>query len=136
MGIRMWLARLAALALVLVAASGVRAETRVALVIGNGNYAHAASLPNPGNDASDVAATLERLGFSVTRILNGTYDDLRQAIRAFNVQVQGADIGLIYFAGHGMELEGENWLIPVDAELKADRLAGDIEIGLDRKSGG
>jgi uncharacterized caspase-like protein len=92
--------------------------------------AHAASLPNPGNDASDVAASLTRLGFSVTRVLNGSYDDLRQAIRAFNVQVQGADVGLIYFAGHGMELDGENWLIPVDAELKADLDVASEAVGL------
>ena len=78
------------------------------------------ALTNPPNDASDVAESLKRLGFSVTRVVDGKYDDLRRAIRAFNVQVQGADIGLIYFAGHGMELAGENWLIPVDADLKTD----------------
>jgi TPR repeat protein len=118
---RMWLARIAAMAVfVLGAVSSVQAETRVALVIGNGDYFHANALPNPTNDASDVAASLERLGFSVTRVLNGTYDDLRQAIRSFNVRVEGADIGLIYFAGHGMELAGQNWLIPTDATLKTD----------------
>src|SRR5262249_44045892 len=104
----------------LAAGSGARAETRVALVIGNGDYVHANALPNPPNDASDVADSLERLGFSVTRVLNGTYDDLRRAIRSSNSRVQGADIGLIYFAGHGMELAGDNWLIPVDADLKSD----------------
>jgi len=118
---RTWLAKIAALAIFMLAAgSGARAETRVALVIGNGDYVHANALPNPPNDASDVADSLERLGFSVTRVLNGTYDDLRRAIRSFNSRVQGADIGLIYFAGHGMELAGDNWLIPVDADLKSD----------------
>jgi uncharacterized caspase-like protein len=118
---RIWLAAVAALAIVLVGApSAVRADSRVALVIGNGDYAHANALPNPPNDASDVAESLKRLGFSVTRVVDGTYDDLRRAIRSFNVQVQGADVGLIYFAGHGMELAGENWLIPVDADLKTD----------------
>ena len=131
MVIRMWLVRLAALALfVVAAASDLHAETRVALVIGNGDYAHAAALPNPPNDANDVAETFKRLGFAVTKVLNGSYDDLRQAIRAFNVQVQGADIGLIYFAGHGMELDGENWLIPVDAELKTDLDVANEAIGL------
>ncbi len=131
MGFRIWLARLAALTVMLVgAAPGLRAETRVALVIGNGDYVHAAPLPNPGSDASDIADTLTRLGFSVTKVLNGSYDDLRQAIRTFNGQVQGADIGLIYFAGHGMELDGENWLIPVDAELKTDLDVANEAVGL------
>ena len=102
------------------AASCLRAEERVALVIGNGDYVHSKSLPNPPNDAGDVAASLKRLGFSVTTVLNATYTDLGAAIRAFNIQAQGADIGLIYYAGHGMELGGENWLIPVDADLKTD----------------
>jgi uncharacterized caspase-like protein len=73
-------------------------------VIGNGDYVHSKSLPNPVNDANDVANSLKRLGFSVTSVLDGTYNDIRQGIRSFNVQVQGADIGLIYYAGHGMEL--------------------------------
>jgi uncharacterized caspase-like protein/uncharacterized protein YdaT len=117
---RMWPITLAVAIIIIAACSGLRAETRVALVIGNGDYVHADSLPNPPNDASDVAESLKRLSFSVTKVLNGSYGDLRQAIRAFNVQVQGADIGLIYYAGHGMELGGENWLIPVDADLKTD----------------
>ena len=128
---RSWLFRIAAVAIFMLGAvSGARAETRIALVIGNGDYLHANALPNPTNDASDVAQSLERLGFSVTRVLNGTYDDLRQAIRAFNVQVQGADIGLIYFAGHGMELAGQNWLIPTDATLKTDLDVANEAIGL------
>ncbi len=114
-------AKIAILAILAIgAASPSRAERRVALVIGNGDYVHSKSLPNPVNDANDVANSLKRLGFSVTSVLDGTYNDIRQGIRSFNVQVQGADIGLIYYAGHGMELGGENWLIPVDADLKTD----------------
>jgi uncharacterized protein len=116
-----WFVTILALAVFVIGAkSDLRAEGRVALVIGNGDYVHSESLPNPTNDASDVADSLKRLGFSVTRLLNGTYNDLRQAIRSFNIQIQGAEIGLIYYAGHGMELGGENWLIPVDADLKTD----------------
>src|SRR5262249_9667773 len=114
MSARMWLATLAAAAMLVIGAgSALRAGSRSALVVCNGDYIHANALPNPSNDASDVANSLKRLGFSVTKVLNGSYADLRQAIRAFNIEVQGADIGLVYFAGHGMELGGENWLIPV-----------------------
>jgi hypothetical protein len=111
----------AALTIVLLGLPSIlRAETRVALVIGNGDYVNATALPNPTNDASDMAGSLERLGFSVIKVLNGNFSEFRQAIRSFNVKVQGADIGLIYYAGHGMELAGENWLIPTDADLKTD----------------
>jgi uncharacterized protein len=118
---RCWLARLAVTAVFVHAvAFETQAADRVALVMGNGDYVHSTSLPNPVNDATDVSNLLRQLGFSVTTVLNGTYEDIRQAIRSFNIQVQGADIGLIYYAGHGMELAGENWLIPVDADLKSD----------------
>ena len=96
------------------------AANRVALVIGNGEYLHSKSLPNPTNDATDIAAALEQLGFSVTKALNVSYDEFRNALRSFNSQVQEADIRIVYYAGHGMEVAGENWLIPIDAELKAD----------------
>lgn len=118
---RNFLVKLAVFATVLIgAASDLRAADRVALVIGNGDYVNAKSLPNPTNDATDMAAELQRLGFSVIQVLNGTYGNIGQAIRKFNIQVEGAQIGLIYFSGHGMELGGENWLIPVDADLKTD----------------
>ena len=124
---RIWFAIIAVLAMLAIGtASDLHAENRVALVIGNGDYANATSLPNPTNDANDMADELKRLGFSVIKVLNGSYDDIGQAIRAFNIQVEGAQVGLIYFAGHGMELGGENWLIPVDADLKTDLdLAGE-----------
>lgn len=116
-----WFAKIVVAAIVAIAAaSEPRADNRVALVIGNGDYVNSKSLPNPVNDATDVSASLKRLGFSVTTVLNGTYNDIRQAIRSFNIQVQGAEVGMVYYAGHGMELAGENWLIPVDADLKTD----------------
>ena len=129
---RIRLAAVAALAILLVGApSAVRADARVALVIGNGDYAHATRCRNPSQRTRATSpSSLKRLALSVTRVVDGTYDDLRRAIRAFNVQVQGADIGLIYFAGHGMELAGENWLIPVDADLKTDLDVPNEAIGL------
>jgi TPR repeat protein len=111
-------------------ASKANAAARVALVIGNGEYRYAKPLPNPVNDANDIAATLEQLDFTVIRVLNGDFGKIREAIRAFNTEVEHADIGLIYYAGHGMELGGENWIVPIDAELKSDRDLLSEAIGL------
>ena len=111
-------------------ASKADAAGRVALVIGNGEYRYSKPLPNPVNDANDIADTLEQLDFSVIRVFNGDFGKIREGIRTFNTEVEHADIGLIYYAGHGMELGGENWLIPVDAELKTDRDLLSEAIGL------
>jgi formylglycine-generating enzyme required for sulfatase activity len=107
------------LALLFGAAPG-HAQTRVALVIGNSRYTHVPALPNPANDAADIGASLERLGFAVRRITNGTSEDMRLAVRDFLPQTRRAEMAVIFFAGHGIEIGGENWLIPVDAELNED----------------
>src|SRR6478672_6117990 len=91
---------------------------RVALVIGNGAYRNVPALLNPPNDASDIAAALKRLGFTVTLSTNAGFDDMRRSLIALGRDAAGADMAAVYFAGHGMEINGENWLIPVDAELK------------------
>jgi hypothetical protein len=96
------------------------AADRIALVIGNANYAFTKTLTNPLNDASDIASLLTRLDFSVTKVVDGDFAAMRSAIRSFNAQADSAKIALIYYAGHGMELGGENWLIPTDAQLKTD----------------
>jgi caspase domain-containing protein len=106
------------------------AGQRVALVFGNSDYQNAPRLTNPVNDASDVAAAFERLGFSVRLIKNGTYDTMRRGLRDFAEQTQGADVAVVYFAGHGIEIRDENWLIPVDAELHTDVSASEEAIGL------
>ena len=118
----MMLARLAAAAvLVLVAsASGALADGRVALVIGNSTYAHAGRLPNAENDATDMAAALQRLGFEVTTELDTDFAGLNGALRAFSLRSSGADVSLVFYAGHGMELDGVNHLLPVDARLEHD----------------
>jgi hypothetical protein len=101
--------------------TGAAAEgKRVALVIGNGAYRNVPSLLNPPNDASDIAAALKRIGFTVSLITNAGFDDMRRALLAFGREAAGADMAATYFAGHGMEINGENWLIPIDAELKRD----------------
>ena len=107
-----------------------QAEKRVALVVGNGAYRHVPALPNPGNDAGDIAASLERLGFSIRRVTNGSYDDMRRALLDFSQQTRDADMAVVFFAGHGMEIGGENWLIPIDARLQSDVDAEQEAVGL------
>jgi hypothetical protein len=111
-------------------ASAVADGRRVALVIGNGAYRSVPALPNPPNDAGDVAATLKRLGFAVTLITNASFDEMRRGLIALGRDAAGADMATVYFAGHGMEINGENWLIPVDAELKRDTDAANEAISL------
>jgi len=96
------------------------AGERVALVIGAGNYRHVPSLANPANDAADISAALDRLGLASKLVIDPTYDDLRKALIEFARRARGADIALVFYAGHGIALDGNNWLVPVDAELKSD----------------
>ncbi|MCC8956436.1 caspase family protein [Bradyrhizobium sp. Pear77] len=103
---------------------------RVALVIGNGSYKSVPALTNPPTDAGDIAAALRRLGFAVTLITNGSFDEMRRGLIAFGRNAAGADMAAVYFAGHGMEINGDNWLIPVDAELKRDTDAANEAISL------
>jgi uncharacterized caspase-like protein len=85
---------------------------------------------SPRNDANDIAASLTRLNFSVDKVIDGTFDDKRRALLQFGREAIGADMGVIYYSGHGMEVGGENWLIPVDAELQSDRDAENEAIAL------
>ncbi len=107
-----------------------QAEKRVALVIGNGAYRNVPTLPNPPNDANDIAKTLARLGFAVRRVQDARYDDLRRALLAFGREARTADIAVVFYAGHGIEVGGENWLIPTDAELRTDLDVDQETIGL------
>jgi Caspase domain len=98
------------------------APVRVALVIGNSNYAAAPHLANPGTDAKLVAAALHRAGFSdVDLQVDLTKVDFEKALRAFQQKADGAEVALIYYAGHGLEIDGRNWLVPVDATLAEER---------------
>jgi len=100
-------------------------EQRVALVIGNGRYQHNASLVNPPNDAADMAAALKKDGFTVTLLTDASRKDMEQAVRAFGNSLKNPDaVGMFYYSGHGAQTEGENYLIPVDADIQeADELA-------------
>ncbi len=107
-----------------------QAQQRVALVIGNGVYRSVPTLPNPTNDASDIAEALSRLGFSVKKIENADFNSMRVALLDFGRRARGAEMAVVFFAGHGIEIGGENWLIPVDAELKSDIDTESEAIGL------
>ena len=99
----------------------VLAESRVALVIGNSAYKHVAELPNPRNDSSKIAEKLADIGFKVTQADDLGYDALRRTLRDFSRQAAGADMAVVFFAGHGMEVNKSNYLIPTDARLETDR---------------
>jgi tetratricopeptide (TPR) repeat protein len=97
-------------------------DDRVALVIGNSNYEKVPALSNPERDAKLVADVLVRTGFkSVTLLINLKKDALVSALRNFAVQAETADWAVIYYAGHGMEVGGTNYLVPIDASIAADR---------------
>ena len=102
------------------APAAATAAGRVALVVGNSAYAHIGALPNPGNDAADVGAALRRLGFEVTVARDADRAALNDALRAFTRRSGGADVSLVFYAGHGMEMDGVNYLLPVDAQLERD----------------
>jgi TPR repeat protein len=95
-----------------------QAESRFALVIGNGAYKSVPALANPPNDAEDVAATLKSLGFKVTLKLDLDLAAMQRAIDEFALESANADVSLFYYAGHGLQLAGRNYLVPVGAELR------------------
>jgi formylglycine-generating enzyme required for sulfatase activity/uncharacterized caspase-like protein len=109
-------------ALIAVAGPGAAAaERRIALVIGMGHYANVPPLPNPPADARSVARSLAKLGFDVDEHIDADYRSLSEAVRAFGIKAQGADVAVIYYAGHGMQVDRENYLVPVDAKLERER---------------
>ncbi len=106
---------------------------RVALVIGNSAYRAAPVLANPMRDADSVAATLRGIGFAtVTTRNNVTRGELVAALRRFEDEAESAEWAVIYFAGHGVEHNGMNYLVPVDAALKSDRDLQDEAVPLER----
>ena len=108
------------------------AAARVALVVGNSAYAAIGMLSNPGNDASDVASALGRLGFDVTTVRDADRAGLDEALRVFARRSAGADVALIFYAGHGLEVDGVNYLVPVDAQLERDTDVEYESVPLDR----
>ncbi|MGA2125008.1 MAG: tetratricopeptide repeat protein [Xanthobacteraceae bacterium] len=122
-----------ALPAVAVPAGPAIAERRIALVIGNSAYQAVSALPNPANDARAVADSLRAAGFAGVRVVtDATHDGMIRALRAFQDEADRADWAVVYYAGHGMEVGGTNYLVPTDAHLKVDRDAQDEAVSLNR----
>src|SRR5262249_42333864 len=92
-------------------------ERSVALVIGNAAYQQAPPLKNPANDAQDIAKVLQALQFQMILKTDAPLETMRDAIFQFGEQLKGGGVGLLYYSGHGMQVKGENYLIPIDANL-------------------
>ena len=112
--------------------TGAQADQRVALVVGNSGYQHVAKLSNPANDAQSVAALLARAGFKVDSRVDLDGASLKRALRDFTDAAQNADVAVVYYAGHGIEVDGTNYLIPVDAVLERDVDVEDETVSVDR----
>ncbi|MCK5077337.1 MAG: caspase family protein, partial [Calditrichia bacterium] len=93
-------------------------QKRLALVIGNAKYIHGGSLENPVNDAYSMKGVLEQMGFTVLKYENGDQKTIRRAIDEFGKQLKGFDVALFFYAGHGIQVNGMNYLVPVDAKLE------------------
>jgi hypothetical protein len=114
-------------------ASMAQAERRVALVIGNSDYRNASALPNTINDANAIAALFRSVGFEVVSLRTelGVLE-FKRAVRDFLITAETAEIAVVYYAGHGIEVNGANFLIPVDAKLARDYDVEDEAVALDR----
>ena len=94
------------------------AQQRIALVIGNADY-RIAPLKNPGNDAADMATALKRLGFKVDKHINAEKKQMKRALSQFGKKLSQPDtVGLFYYAGHGVQINNRNYLIPIGAEIE------------------
>jgi outer membrane protein assembly factor BamD (BamD/ComL family) len=108
------------------------AEKRVALVIGNSAYQNAGRLPNPARDADAVADMFKKAGYDVSLLKDAGNLEFKRNIRKFEDLAADADIAVVFYAGHGIEIGGTNYAIPVDAKLASDRDAADEAIELTR----
>ena len=120
---RVWVG---AVAIIMLQIAPSWAQKRVALVVGNADYVHAGKLANPKNDATDMAANLKSLGFDV--ILGTDLDKrgLDGKVREFARALETGDAGVFFYAGHGLQVAGQNYIIPVDAKLESER---DLDFG-------
>lgn len=128
-----WVLGILAVAVLTTATAMVEAapEPRVALVIGNATYQHVKPLANPTGDAKAMTQALQGLGFEVVSVLDGDRTRMVRALGEFRKKLSGDGVGLFYYAGHGMQVRGHNYLIPVDAEISDENdtalLAIDLE---------
>ncbi len=100
-------------------------EKRYALVIGNKDY-KVGPLPNAGDDANDLAELLKQKKFEVQKVIDGTRLEMRNAIREFSNKLASGGVGLFYFSGHGVQVDGDNFLVPVDADYEYKEEVPDV----------
>ncbi len=112
---------LAVLVAIAFAPSAGAQEKRVALVIGNSAYSHAPTLANPANDATDMADALTALGFVVVKGLDLDKAGFDKTLRAFTSELEGAETALLFYSGHGLQVGGQNYLVPIDAKIGRER---------------
>ncbi len=105
---------------ILLSTNALSAQGRVAFVVGNSSYENTATLANPTNDAQLISRSLQAVGFDVTMHLDLSRAAFGTAISDFLAQTDGAELSVFYFAGHGMQLDGENYLLPTDASLRSE----------------
>jgi uncharacterized caspase-like protein len=102
----------------LAASPAAHAQKRVALVIGNAAYEHTSRLANPRNDATDLATALKLHGIQVIDGFDLDKTAFDRKVRDFAVALRGADVGIFFYAGHGLQVNGHNYLVPVDAKAE------------------
>jgi uncharacterized caspase-like protein len=110
----------------LVSANVAKADRRVAFVVGNGAYKNVAPLPNPPIDAKAMAGMLRNAGFDVVEGINLTREKMTERLLEFGKKTQGADVAVFFYAGHGIAVDGANYLLPVDADIKSEM---DVKLG-------
>ena len=110
----------------LVSADAALADKRVAFVVGNGTYKNVAPLPNPAVDAKSMAKVLRNVGFDVVEGTNLTREKMTEKLLDFGKKAEGADVAVFFYAGHGIAVNGTNYLLPVDADLKSEM---DVKLG-------
>ncbi len=119
--------------LILANLSSAFADKNIALVIGNSVYRNVSRLPNAANDATAMAKALKEVGFGIVESrLDLGVAEMKRALRDFSDRTKDADVALVYFAGHGIEVDGTNYLLPVDARLERDLDVEDEGVSLDR----
>ena len=122
---RFWIAALSVAAL-LVSGDAALADKRVAFVVGNAAYKNVPQLPNPAIDAKAMASVLRNVGFDVVEGTNLTRDKMTEKLLDFGKKAEGADVAVFFYAGHGIAVNGTNYLLPIDADLKSEM---DVKLG-------
>jgi len=112
---------LVAFSMVVLLSTTAMAQKRVALIIGNAAYRHASTLANPNNDATDIGAALKSLGFEIVEGIDLDKAGMERTLREFSRRLEGAEVGLFFYAGHGLQVKGTNYLVAIDAKLEAER---------------